>query len=62
MGITWFHVPDGDPDALSHKLAILISNPELRQKMGERAARYAQDYAWEKIAPQIEAVYQNLLT
>jgi hypothetical protein len=29
--------------------------------MSGQAAEYAQDYAWEKIATQIEAVYKDLV-
>ncbi len=60
-GETGFHMPNDDPDALCEKLTALLGNPDLRQSMGRCASEYAQDYAWEKIAKQIVAVYESLL-
>jgi glycosyltransferase involved in cell wall biosynthesis len=39
----------------------LIQDPRLRHKMGEQAAAYAQEYAWEKIASRILPLYRELL-
>ncbi|HEY2980189.1 MAG TPA: glycosyltransferase family 4 protein, partial [Anaerolineales bacterium] len=60
-GETGFTVPDEDPDALCEKLTALLGDAELRQSMGKRAAEYARDYAWEKIAAQIVEVYKGLV-
>jgi D-inositol-3-phosphate glycosyltransferase len=60
-GITGFHVPDGDPDALCARLSLLLGDPVLRQKMGQEAANYARSYAWEKIAAEMIKVYEKLL-
>jgi D-inositol-3-phosphate glycosyltransferase len=60
-GITGFHVPDGDPEALCGALTELVLNPDLRKKMGEQAAVYARDYSWEKIAPRILDVYAEAM-
>jgi len=60
-GITGYVVPDDDPQALAHRLIQLIQDPRLRHKMGERAAAYAQEYAWEKIASRILTLYRKLL-
>ncbi|OGO26464.1 MAG: glycosyl transferase [Chloroflexi bacterium RBG_16_52_11] len=60
-GETGFTVPDGDPDALCEKLTALLGDSHLRQAMGLRAAQYALDYAWEKIARQIVQVYEGLV-
>ncbi|RPJ41258.1 MAG: glycosyltransferase family 1 protein, partial [Chloroflexi bacterium] len=49
-GVTGYVVPGGDPQALSDRLTELLSQPELRQKLGQQAAAYAQDYSWEKIS------------
>jgi len=56
-GETGFHVPDRDPEALCDKLQLLIGNPELRSKLGARAAEYARGYAWPLIAKKIVKVY-----
>jgi D-inositol-3-phosphate glycosyltransferase len=60
-GITGFVVPDGEPQALADRLSQLIRDPRLRHKMGEQAAAYAQQYAWEQIANRILALYRELL-
>jgi D-inositol-3-phosphate glycosyltransferase len=56
-GITGYTVPDSDPEMLCEKLSILLGNTELKNEMGQRAASYATDYAWEKIATSIIKVY-----
>jgi D-inositol-3-phosphate glycosyltransferase len=60
-GVTGFHVPNGDSDALCIKLTLLMADANLRAEMGFRAAEYASGYAWEKIAMQIIKVYESLL-
>jgi D-inositol-3-phosphate glycosyltransferase len=61
-GITGYHVPDGDDDALCGRLTSLLGNESLRRSLGRNAAEYAQNYAWEKIAPQIVNVYKNTIS
>jgi D-inositol-3-phosphate glycosyltransferase len=60
-GETGYVVPGGDPIALSDRLTQLISQPELRRRLGEQAAAYARDYAWENITARLLNVYQELL-
>lgn len=60
-GVTGYTIPDSEPDALCDKLAWLLSDASLRETMGLRAAEYALDYAWEKIAKQIVDVYEELV-
>ncbi|MFZ5910618.1 MAG: glycosyltransferase [Chloroflexota bacterium] len=60
-GETGYHVPDQDPEALCEKLTLLLSDPRQRQAMGERAARYARNYAWGNITAQIIEVYKSLV-
>jgi D-inositol-3-phosphate glycosyltransferase len=59
-GVTGYTIPDSDPQALSEKLALLLGDPALRNEMGQRAVEYAADYAWEKIAAQIAALYYEV--
>jgi D-inositol-3-phosphate glycosyltransferase len=60
-GITGYHVPDGDSDALCDKLTLLLRGHTLRERMGVQAAERAQDYSWDKVAVQILRVYESLL-
>ena len=60
-GETGYHVPEGDPAALCDKLSLLLSDNDLRERMGKCAAEYAQGYRWEKIAAQIVSVYERLI-
>ncbi len=61
-GGTGFTVPEGDPSALCDKLTLLLSDSDLRAKMGASAEQYAQDYRWENIAGQVAQVYEQVLT
>lgn len=58
-GITGYTVPDSDPGALCERLTSLLGDHALRNAMGIRAAEYAQDYAWEKIAASVIKVYRE---
>jgi D-inositol-3-phosphate glycosyltransferase len=58
-GVTGFTIPDSDPEMLCEKLSLLLDDHDLRNGMGERAAEYASEYAWEKIASQIVDVYKE---
>jgi D-inositol-3-phosphate glycosyltransferase len=60
-GKTGYTIPDNEPEMLCEKLSGLLGNPELHSEMGLRAAEYAQDYSWEKIAAQILKVYEGLV-
>jgi D-inositol-3-phosphate glycosyltransferase len=59
-GVTGFHVPHGDHDALCEKLTLLLTDTALRQRVGEQAAAEAQRYAWQQVARQVIDVYQLL--
>jgi D-inositol-3-phosphate glycosyltransferase len=60
-GVNGLVVPDDDPNLLADRLELIIRQPELREKLGRQAAAYAQQYAWEKIAQRILAVYEEEL-
>ncbi len=59
-GETGFTIPDGEPDTMCEKLSLLLSDRELRTRMGQRAAEVAQTYSWDKIARQIIGVYDEV--
>jgi D-inositol-3-phosphate glycosyltransferase len=56
-GVTGFTVPVDDPQALADRLALLIQDPRLRERLGEQAHTVAQQYAWENIAARMLALY-----
>lgn len=59
-GVTGYTVPDSDPAALCEKLASLLGNHELRIALGQKAAEYAKEYAWEKVAAAVMKVYAEV--
>jgi D-inositol-3-phosphate glycosyltransferase len=61
-GVNGFTVPSGDPRALADRLAVLISDSDLRHQIGEQAAAIAQGYGWDRIAARLLAVYRDLLS
>ena len=60
-GVTGYHVPDDDDDALCGKLTALLGDASLRRTLGRNAAEYAQNYAWGKIAAQIVGIYTGMI-
>lgn len=60
--VTGYTIPDSDPSELCEKLASLLGDANLRESMGQRAAEYALDYAWEKIAARIVDVYMGIIS
>jgi D-inositol-3-phosphate glycosyltransferase len=61
-GVTGFVVPDSNPTLLADRLEQIIRDPQLRQRLGQQAAGYARQYAWEKISQRMLQVYQEELT
>ncbi len=59
--VTGFTVPVDEPAALAEKLAILMTDHDLRERMGLQAAEFAKGYAWEKIASRILKLYEAVL-
>jgi D-inositol-3-phosphate glycosyltransferase len=60
-GITGYAVPNGNPILLADRLQQIILNPDLRRKLGEQAAAYAQQYAWGEITKKMIGVYREEL-
>ncbi|MBN8657112.1 MAG: glycosyltransferase [Anaerolineae bacterium] len=59
-GVTGYTIPDSDPGMLCEKLSKLLGDNELRTSMGNRAADYATEYAWDKIVSAIVKVYDEV--
>ncbi len=50
-GETGFVIPDDDPIAMGERLAQIICQDNLRQRLGSQAHQYAQEYSWKKSPP-----------
>jgi D-inositol-3-phosphate glycosyltransferase len=61
-GKTGYLVPQGDPEALAEKIALVLSNPALARQLGTNGRTFAQDYRWELIASQVDQLYQRTLS
>jgi len=56
-------VPPGDPEALANTLAILLSNSEMRETMGQRGRQaILNGYTWEHNAQRIEEILDWLMS
>ena len=60
-GETGLHVPDQDPAALADQICRIITDPDLRTRLSEQAARYGLDYAWPVIAKKVVGLYEEML-
>jgi glycosyltransferase involved in cell wall biosynthesis len=60
-GHTGLIVPPGDTEALRHAMVELLTNGELRTRLGDNAARGVVRFQASSIIPRIEDVYQGLL-
>lgn len=60
-GVTGYHVPSQDPQALAARLAALLNDPALHKQMSEQAVEYAQEYTWEKVTRQIVGLYGEVV-
>jgi D-inositol-3-phosphate glycosyltransferase len=60
-GRTGYRVPARDPAALAAKITSLLTDEGLRRRIGQRAACWAESYAWPRIADQIESLYAELV-
>lgn len=59
---TGFLVPPNNPEALAEKLAVLLMNPSVRQRMGERALQHVQQhYTWDQVARQTADLYGEVV-
>ena len=60
-GVTGFHIPVDDAQALATRLTSLLDNRALLRRMSAQAAEIAQNYAWDKIARKIIQLYMQVL-
>jgi D-inositol-3-phosphate glycosyltransferase len=60
-GRTGYRVPARDPKALAARVTRLLTDEGLRRRIGQRAACWAESYAWPRIADRIEALYAQAI-
>lgn len=61
-GSTGFLVPPRDPEALCERLCCLLSNGDLRARMGQAArARVEREFTWALVAERSAALYRSLI-
>lgn len=61
-GVTGFLAPPKDVAAFAEKASFLIENPQVREKMGEQAAIYAQaNFSSEKMMESIISLYNEIV-
>jgi D-inositol-3-phosphate glycosyltransferase len=58
---TGYRVPARDHTMLADRITRLLTNEGLRRRIGQRAACWAEAYAWPRIANQIEALYATMI-
>ena len=59
-GETGFLVPGGDPAALASRIRLLLTDDQLRWRLGQQAAHWARRYAWPAVAEQVLDVYETV--
>lgn len=60
-GVTGYHVPVEDPQALALRIASLLRDKALRYRMGHDAFAFVKKYDWENISSRVVALYSELL-
>ncbi len=60
-GETGYLVPEGNPYALADCVGYLLHHPGLRSHLGKRGIEVAREYAWPRIADDIEAMYDRVI-
>ncbi|MBI4408518.1 MAG: glycosyltransferase family 1 protein, partial [Gemmatimonadetes bacterium] len=60
-GVTGFLVPHGDLDSLTDRLERLLTDAQLRDRLGAQARAFAERYSWDRAASDTEAHLQQQL-
>jgi D-inositol-3-phosphate glycosyltransferase len=59
-GITGYLVPEGNAQALSERLELLLHDPETRARLSREATRWAADHRWPCVAEAVCRLYSEL--
>lgn len=60
-GETGLLVPENDPEALADGLKRILTDGDLRRRLGENAHQVAQGYSWQQVAGATAQLYQELI-
>jgi D-inositol-3-phosphate glycosyltransferase len=60
-GVTGFHVQEGDASEMAERLAKMLRDKELLERMGLAARAEAERYSWEKTANEVVNLFNKLL-
>lgn len=60
-GETGFLVPEGNAELFAEKISLLLHDPKLRNEMGRKGIREAQEYSWWNIGEQMVELYEDVL-
>lgn len=58
--INGYLIKPGDIEALAEKIMVLLTNDELKQKMGEENLQKAKQFDWNEIAKKTVQIYQKI--
>ena len=61
-GVDGLLVPPGDPPALAAGLERVLSDTDLARRLGESARERAREFSWERVAAQLESVYEPIVS
>lgn len=57
---TGFHIPVREPDALAERIRWLLTDATRGEKMGQKAALVARNYAWSNIADRLMSLFEDV--
>jgi phosphatidylinositol alpha-mannosyltransferase len=60
-GIEGLLAPPGDPGSLARAIREVLNDPALAARLGAAGRSRAGEYAWSRVVPRIEAVYERAL-
>jgi D-inositol-3-phosphate glycosyltransferase len=60
-GVTGFHVPHHDPQAMAEKIELLLGDDMLRLLLGRRAACWAESYGWPTVADNLLDLFHDIV-
>lgn len=60
-GETGMLVPDDDDEAMSQAVVNLLSNPDLAERLSLNGRRLAENCAWERVRPQWESLFAEVM-